>query len=582
MAVYPLEFAQPSAASARGYLSDLRALLALSMLMAEAADEDDIVELAADAVSTLTACCVEGIYIGDGQWRRTMTPCNGLALQAYLQDHMTTLGRMGGAVDVPVRPWAWAYPMYRISGSAGFVVVSAAAQPHEHDQFQLRLLAQQTGLALTTLRLRLRERRAAAEQATLNARLEETVTALRRGMKIHERLTEAAASGVGVEGITRVVHELTGLPVIVEDRAGHQQAMAGLGAEAEPSVPFGQRRERLLDNALERRRSVWHDGRWLALARTREEILGILVLLDPDRSAGAPELMALEYGATVLAIELAHMQSLAEVELRLRRDIVEDLLSGTDERSVVLRARGLRYDLARPHRVVVVDASGQIDGERLFRSVRLAARNSNAGSLVVARADSVVLLAHTDVEWEKLHAAIGRELGESACRLGVGGRCERPRDFPRSYHEARFALGLQALAGHHTRSLCFDDLGVLRLLGQVADPANLRELVTSWLDTLLRHDARRGSEYVETLAVYLECGGNHEQAAKTLIVHRSTLKYRLRRIHEISGYDLADHDIRFHLELAARAWRTLQTLGQPVTASPAESEAVGQATGAHR
>jgi DNA-binding PucR family transcriptional regulator len=123
---------------------------------------------------------------------------------------------------------------------------------------------------------------------------------------------------------------------------------------------------------------------------------------------------------------------------------------------------------------------------------------------------------------------------------------------------------------------------VLRLLGQVADPASLRELVTSWLDTLLRHDARRGSEYVETLAVYLECGGNHEQAAKTLIVHRSTLKYRLRRIHEISGYDLADHDIRFHLELAARAWRTLQTLGQPVTASPGESEAVGQATGAHR
>ena len=38
--------------------------------------------------------------------------------------------------------------------------------------------------------------------------------------------------------------------------------------------------------------------------------------------------MALEYGATVLSIELAHMQSLAEVELRLRRDIVEDLLSG--------------------------------------------------------------------------------------------------------------------------------------------------------------------------------------------------------------------------------------------------------------
>ena len=59
MTVYPLEFARPSAASARRHLSDLRALLALSMLMAEAADEDDILELAAEAVSTLTGCSVE-------------------------------------------------------------------------------------------------------------------------------------------------------------------------------------------------------------------------------------------------------------------------------------------------------------------------------------------------------------------------------------------------------------------------------------------------------------------------------------------------------------------------------------------
>ena len=569
MAVYPLELATPSAANVRGHLSDLRALLALSMLMTEAATEDDILELAAEAVVTLTGCTVEGIYVGEGQWSHTMIPCKGLAFRAYLQDCMTTLGRVGGAVDVPLRPWSWAYPMLSISGSVGFVVVSADEPPHAHDQFQLRILAQQTGLALANLRLRLKERRTAAEQVALNAKLEETVGALRRGMEIHERLTEAAASGVGLEGITRVVHQLTGLPVIIEDRAGHQQAMVGGGTGADPPAPLGQRRGRLLDDALQSRRSVWHDGRWLALARAREEILGVLVLLDPDRRAGAPELMALEYGATVLAIELAHMQSLAEVELRLCRDIVEDLLSGTDERSVVRRARGLRYDLARPHRVVVVDAAGHVDGERLFRAVRLAARSSNAGSLVVARADSVILLAHTDAEWGKVQEVIDRELGEPACRLGVGGRCDQPSDFPRSYREARFALGLQALAGQRGRSLCFDNLGVFRIFGQVADPANLRELVTSWLDALLQHDARRGSDYVETLAVYLESGGNHEQAARALIVHRSTLKYRLRRIHEITGYDLADHDTRFHLELATRAWRTMQTLGQPVTAVPA-------------
>ena len=90
-------------------------------------------------------------------------------------------------------------------------------------------------------------------------------------------------------------------------------------------------------------------------------------------------------------------------------------------------------------------------------------------------------------------------------------------------------------------------------------------------------------DYVETIAVYLECGGSHEQAAESLIVHRSTLKYRLRRIREISGYDLADRDTRFHLELATRAWRTMQTLGQPLTSRPRRvGDAVEQLTATHR
>jgi DNA-binding PucR family transcriptional regulator len=43
-------------------------------------------------------------------------------------------------------------------------------------------------------------------------------------------------------------------------------------------------------------------------------------------------------------------------------------------------------------------------------------------------------------------------------------------------------------------------------------------------------------------------------------VHRSTVKYRLQRIREISGHDLSDPGTSFNLHLATLAWRTLQTL----------------------
>jgi hypothetical protein len=43
-------------------------------------------------------------------------------------------------------------------------------------------------------------------------------------------------------------------------------------------------------------------------------------------------------------------------------------------------------------------------------------------------------------------------------------------------------------------------------------------------------------------------------------VHRSTLKYRLRRIREITDYDLADPDTRFNLQFAPRTKATLDAL----------------------
>jgi DNA-binding PucR family transcriptional regulator len=69
-----------------------------------------------------------------------------------------------------------------------------------------------------------------------------------------------------------------------------------------------------------------------------------------------------------------------------------------------------------------------------------------------------------------------------------------------------------------------------------------------------------GAQLVRTLSEYLDRGGSYASTATALSVHRSTLKYRLRRIREVSGYDLSSPDTQFNLQLATRAWRTLQAL----------------------
>lgn len=182
------------------------------------------------------------------------------------------------------------------------------------------------------------------------------------------------------------------------------------------------------------------------------------------------------------------------------------------------------------------------------------------GSLLVARGDAVVILCDADVVWERFRTAVLTELGGGRCRVGVGGRCDRPAGFPRSYREALLALKMQCSVKGGDRATSYDELGVYRILCEIEDPAAIEHFVRQWLGPLLDYDARKRSELVTTLSCYLECGGSYDLTAAALSVHRSTLKYRLQRIREISGHDLGDPDTNFNLQLATRAWRTLNAL----------------------
>ena len=92
------------------------------------------------------------------------------------------------------------------------------------------------------------------------------------------------------------------------------------------------------------------------------------------------------------------------------------------------------------------------------------------------------------------------------------------------------------------------------------DSSAIERFVAEWLGGLIDYDAIHGTQLVLTLSKYLDCGGNYDASALALSVHRSTLKYRLRRIREVSGHDIGHPDVQFNLQVATRAWRTLQAL----------------------
>lgn len=192
--------------------------------------------------------------------------------------------------------------------------------------------------------------------------------------------------------------------------------------------------------------------------------------------------------------------------------------------------------------------------------MRRAARDHGVGTLLAIRGDAVVVLSDTDRPWDSFRSAVDRELGGAGCKVGVGSSCGAVTDFPRSFRDAVLALRVHGIVGGEGATL-FDELGVYRLLAGVDDLENVDRFVHRWLGDLLDYDANKeASELVTTLGEYLDCGRNYDATANALSVHRSTLKYRLQRIREISGHDLGSPDVQFNLQLAVRAWRTLQVV----------------------
>lgn len=156
--------------------------------------------------------------------------------------------------------------------------------------------------------------------------------------------------------------------------------------------------------------------------------------------------------------------------------------------------------------------------------------------------------------------AAGRTLAQAA-----GEVTEAIGVLERGLGDARLAIGISSagmpeaadawrLAVHRPgpASVALDTELTSHQLLLAAMPDELRTMFQHrLLGPLSAYDVEHRSSLVETLRVFLECNGSWNQAAERLHVHVNTLRYRLRRVEELTGRDLMSFPDRvdFHLAL---------------------------------
>jgi hypothetical protein len=376
----------------------------------------------------------------------------------------------------------------------------------------------------------------------------------------------AAGNGHGAPGIARVLQQHTGMAVIVQDPTG--RVISRSGVEDRRGDPELLVLARPLPEDASHAVATFDVDRWVSVTCPRGEVLGAISLLDADKTAGAMELFKLEQATTVLGWELLHDRNIAEAEVASWGDFATELLDDSDTGRVRSHAFRLGYDLDRPHRAVLVLPSEPVSGD-LGEIVRRVTARLGLECLTTSRSGGRLLVVSEDLDWSELAIAVNAECGDKV-RVGVGGRY-RLADLSRSLADAVFALRLPGLTTDRS-VVSFDDLGVWRLLAR-PDADDLKNLVAHWIGALVDYDREHHSELLKTLFAYLNEFGALEATAAKLYVHRNSLRYRLMRITELTGWDLNDPEHRFHLNLACRAWLVRQALESPSSTAtkPAEN-----------
>ena len=416
------------------------------------------------------------------------------------------------------------------------------------------------------------------ERMELQRRLEAQLAEIRLSHEIHGRFTQLSLDGAGIPAILDAVgslaHGKAGLYSIdgFRVRSGVEE---GDSLPGRLTLPPDLLREH---GPPDVRLSAGRPARELDVVPVRagSDLLGLLVVAVPETDSGSDgRLRALQHGSTVLALEMAKERAAAEVERRLRGDLVEELLAGgldePEAERLARQAERLGHRLPRRAWVVVLepdDAASEAEmaargrQDRIHAALADLARRRLGGALTLTRSASAVVLLSEEVapdlataerHADQLHAAAAPLLRPGTASVGIGNLAESVAELARSHHEARQALRLARRGGMRGKITSYRSLGAFRLLLEVQSPEALRRFVGEVLGPLLKYAESRETPLLETLEALAAARWVRRAAARDLGIHVNSMSYRTERIEAISGLKLDEPETRVAIAIALRA-----------------------------
>jgi len=429
----------------------------------------------------------------------------------------------------------------------------------------------------------------AITEAVSSKIVNEQYSLLQRSLAVHEKLTKIVLEEKGLDAILSTLSALVGCSAVLFDFHGLVLCEASYRRKL-PSGMIADLWGQISDRRASRQDfSVGIEGLgggvqvYPVVASHR--IGAFLAVVKDNGDFSDYDRIILHHVVTVTALELVKKKAVAETEKRLAGDFFDELVaSDLYEEEIARRLVFFGLEPEAEHLLMLLDIDGFkafLDGqreeavvqdikERLHWAVDEFLARRSTPFISASRSDSVVVLVQLGTESvgsvmlmaQELHATVAEMLPEITVSIGLGRPHKSLVDLRQSYYEATYAIKIRKLKGDTSVIASFDDLGSYGLLLGLQDTLSLEVFYDSVLGALREYDEENSSDLVKSLAYFLEANGHWGDAAERLYVHRHTLRYRMKRVEEITGRSLESAQDRMEFWLALKARELIDQSGK--------------------
>ena len=298
--------------------------------------------------------------------------------------------------------------------------------------------------------------------------------------------------------------------------------------------------------------------------RLNNQFVGVIGLTgNPDELLQFGELVCM---TTEMMLEQAHLLKILAQNSRLHEELVLSIIrNDTSSNNRQEWAQRLGVDLMLPRVAMIVELdSGQLGVSTAMSELQqlqtiLKETGKDDLMAIVSLTEMVVLKpAYLHAErWEpkeqknRMEQLYQRIQQRSPLKISLGLGKFFPGDggVARSYLTAKTTISVGKLRNPEEHCFSYQDIKLPVLLDSLRNGWQAAELASP-LQRLKAND--NNGVFRKTLQVWFSHNQQAGETARALFIHKNTLEYRLRRISELTGLNLANFEDRFLLYVAAQ------------------------------